>query len=179
MTLARNPGVRDSSALAIVELGTVGVFAAGVASGVAGDAAPWYALAAVLLGLAIRAVDLESCALFLPGGLYGTAREAFGDRASTLAASTLLVDYAIAGALAASAAGHALTRSDDPSTVVAVCVIGAAWLWLRQGRAVSPPLLARAVWISAGVVVVAIVAGMATVLLSGNGGGDMVASSPV
>jgi magnesium transporter len=128
---------------ALAEVGAVGLFAAGVADRLIGDAAPWYLLAAVLLGFAVRAVDLETCALFLPGGAYGAAGQAFGRRASIAAASTLLVDYLVFGALGASAAGHMLTRSNDLATVVAVCVIGGAWWWLRQGRRLPPLLLGR------------------------------------
>jgi magnesium transporter len=146
VTSASHPLFRWSAgatARALVEVGAVGLFAAGVADRLAGDAAPWYLLAAVLLGFAVRAVDLETCALFLPGGAYGAASQAFGRRASVAAASALLVDYLVFGALGASAAGHMLTRSDDLATVVAVCIIGGSWWWLRQGRLLSPSLLGR------------------------------------
>ena len=96
------------TALAFAELGAVGLFAAGVVTRVAGTLAPAYLLVAVVVGFAVRAVDLEGCALFLSGGSYGAARQAFGTRASVLAAAMLLAGYTIFGALAASAAGRAL-----------------------------------------------------------------------
>src|SRR5215510_6351758 len=129
------------TSLAFVELGAVGLFAAGVVERVAGSLAPWYLLAAVLVGFAVRAVDLEGCALFLSGGSYGAARQAFGGRAPVLAAAMLLTGYTITGALAASAAGRALLGGDDVSPLIGAAVIGATWWWLRQGRTFSSRLL--------------------------------------
>src|SRR5437762_1305416 len=94
------------AALVLLELGGAAFFASGVAEQALGPSAPWFVLAAVLLGGALRAVDLESCALFLPGGLYGAVREAFGNQTAKVAASALLVEQLLLGALAASAAGH-------------------------------------------------------------------------
>jgi magnesium transporter len=165
------------SVLALVELGGVALLTAGVASELLGTTAPWYALVVVVLGIAVRAVDLESCALFIPGGSYGAARQAFGDRGSTLAASVLLVDYLLFGALTASAAGQALTRSADPATIVAVGLIGAAWWWLRQGRAIPAWSLGRAVWISAGVLGVAGIIGLIAAFASPNAAGSAAAAA--
>src|SRR5215831_16268836 len=130
------------TALAFVELGAVGLFAAGVVERVAGSLAPWYLLV-VVLGFGVRAVDLEGCALFLSGGSYGAARQAFGPRASVLAAAMLLTGYTIFGALAASAAGRAFFAGDDLAPLIGAAVIGASWWWLRQGRSSSGTLLER------------------------------------
>src|SRR5689334_15904487 len=59
--------------------------------------------------LALRLLDLESCALFTPGGLYGATHQAFTRPASIVAAALLLLEPVIFGALAATAAGHSLT----------------------------------------------------------------------
>jgi hypothetical protein len=53
-------------ATGLIELGVIAFFSAGVAEQSFGMAAPWVVLAAVLLGLALRAADLEGCALFIP-----------------------------------------------------------------------------------------------------------------
>src|SRR5262245_2615160 len=135
------------TALAFVELGAVGLFAAGVVERVAGSLTPWYLLAAVVLGFGLRAVDLEGCALFLSGGSYGAARQAFGSRASVLAAAMLLTGYVIFGALAASAAGRALFAGDDISPVIGAAVVGATWWWLRQGRTFSNAFLERTMFV--------------------------------
>lgn len=149
------------AALALVELGVVAFYASGVAERALGSSAPWFVLAAVVLGLALRAVDLECCALFVPGGVYGTARAALGERASKLAAAAFLVEYLLLGSIAASVAGHYAAAAgtlllgvsrlrsdiatDDLATFVAVCVIGFVWWWQRQGRSLSNDVLTRAV----------------------------------
>jgi magnesium transporter len=158
------------TALALVELGAVGLFAAGVVERVAGSMAPWYLLVAVVVGFAVRAIDLEGCALFLSGGSYGAARQAFGTRASVLAAAMLLTGYAVFGALAASAAGRALLAGDDMAPAIGVAVIGAVWWWLRQGRTFSNTFLERATLAVAGAIAVALACGAIALVFSGPAG---------
>src|SRR5215470_17455890 len=79
------------TALVLLELGGTALFAAGVAERTIGQAAPLFLLAAVLIGWTLRSADLESSALFIPGGLYGTVTQAYGRATARLAASTLLV----------------------------------------------------------------------------------------
>src|SRR5437870_387560 len=101
--------------------------------------APLFLLGAVVAGWAIRSLDLESTALFIPGGLYGATAQAFGKRTSVAAAAALLVESSIFTALAGSVAGHMLAALvgfvpqalgssritvDDLSLTVAVVLIG-------------------------------------------------------
>ena len=44
----------------------------GLAEYAVGPAAPWYVLAAVLLGACVRAVDVEARGLFVRGGLHAS-----------------------------------------------------------------------------------------------------------
>src|SRR5262245_16995150 len=96
--------------LAILLLGTtaMGLFAAGIVDQTWGAAGPWFLTVAVLIGWAVRAVDLENAALFIPGGLYGAAKRAFGPPTARAAAAVILADSLLFSALSASAAGHAL-----------------------------------------------------------------------
>src|SRR5262245_45308368 len=103
-TLLSRISVGRGEALALVEVGTVAFFAAGIAERSLGPTAPLVLLAAVVLGLGLRAVDLETCALFVPGGLYGIVQHALGRSSATVAAAALLVQHLLFGALAASAA---------------------------------------------------------------------------
>ena len=138
------------SALVLVELGCAAFFAAGIAQRAIGDLAPIFLFGAVIVGAVLRAVDLESTALFVPGGLYGMTAQAFSRRVARVAAAALLVEHALLAALAASAAGHLLAALvgfipqafgssritvEDLSMTLAVGLIGAVWLWMRSGRA--------------------------------------------
>jgi len=166
---------RPGTALVLIELGTAGLVAAGIGESLVGTAAPWALLAVVLLGFALRAVDLESGALFIPGGLYGIAGHGFGKRTATFAASVLLLDYAILGAFAASAAGHSFAALgnfipltvprhfalDDISTTVAVVLIGAVWWWLREGRQLSNQIVTRTVGAAVAMLAAVVICGVA------------------
>jgi len=148
-------------ALLLLELGSIGLFAGGVAERTLGASAPWFLLAVVLLGWAVRTVDLENSALFIPGGVYGAAKHALGRRAARVAASTVIVEHLLFGALAASAAGHSLVAVgrllgivpdsiqqisfDDLSTAAGAFLLGVVWLWLRQGRVLPAAIVRRTV----------------------------------
>jgi hypothetical protein len=97
-----------ATARALTELGCAAFFIGGIASAAPGSAGPWAVLAVVLLGVVVRAADIEARALFVRGGLSGSVRETLGDRAATVSASALLVDRLMLGALAAVVAGHYL-----------------------------------------------------------------------
>ena len=150
-----------ATARALVELGIAAFFIAGVAWSSLGAAAPWFVLAAVILGAAIRAADVEARALFVPGGLYGSVRETLGGFAAKVGASALLVDRLVLGPLAAIVAGHyaaALAqmlfgrRATDAGlsgetfpALVAVGLLGGVWWLQRQGRSVPDRAVSRAI----------------------------------
>jgi magnesium transporter len=179
--------------LAVLLLGitAIGLFAAGVADQTWGAAGPWFLSVAVLVGWAVRAVDLENAALFIPGGLYGAARRAFGPRTARAAASVILADSLLFSALSASAAGRALVAVGslvvpalpgspqhislaDITVAIAACLIGAVWLRLRQGRALPATLIRRTVTPVA-VVLILLVAAHAIELLLRGGAASAVA----
>src|SRR5580765_3294119 len=80
-----------AAALAIPDLGFAAFFIAAITTPVLGGSAPWFVLAAVLLGLGCRAIDVESWALFVPGGVPGRVERAFGSRAALVASSAVLL----------------------------------------------------------------------------------------
>src|SRR4249920_1039744 len=86
-----------AAARALVELGCSVFFVSGVVWASAGSAAPWYVLAAAALSLAVRAVDIEARALFVPGGLYGSVREALGRLPAKVAVAAVLVERLVLG----------------------------------------------------------------------------------
>ena len=147
--------------LVLLELGGAAFFASGVAERAVGPTAPWLILAVVLMGILLRAVDLENCGLFIPGGVYGTVKEALGKPVAKVAASALLVQHLVLAALAAVAAGHyaaVLVRPllgagqfpsdmtvNDVASAVAVCLLAFNWWSQRQGRRLSNAGVRRAV----------------------------------
>jgi magnesium transporter len=176
-TLVSYVSVWRAAARALVDLGCGAFFVGGVAMASIGSAAPWYVLAAVALSFAVRAVDLEARALFVPGGLYGSVRDALGRLPAKAAASALIVERLMLGSLASVVAGHyaaalmptladaipgarRLTGNDVP-VAIAVAVLGGVWWLQRQGRLVPERAVSRAVGVSAAVLL-AVVAWAAT-----------------
>jgi magnesium transporter len=160
--------------IAVAQLGIGGLFAIGVAYDTLGPVAAWYLLAATLIGSALRAVDVESYALFIPGGLVGRAREAYGSSAARLALAASLTERVTLAALGAVVAGHYLASlfarppaipllrghltHDLLSALLALTLLCIVWLrerrggtrsWLDIARWVQAPLatlLAIVVW---------------------------------
>ena len=46
-----------------------------------GKAAPWFILAIMLFSYAVRAIYVESCSMFVRGGVYRVVKEAMGGNA--------------------------------------------------------------------------------------------------
>jgi hypothetical protein len=121
---------------------------------------------ACLLGLFVRAIDIESWSLLIPGGLIGRTRQSFGLRASAMTGAVVLTERLLLVALAATVVGHYLAslvrtgitvtgyRSpavDDVSSLVAVALIAFVWIRARLGRDVDPVRIAHAIWIAIGI----------------------------
>ena len=88
--------VRKAAALSIAQLGVAAFFIAGTARAALSDSAPWFVLAAMILAAFVRAIDIESWALLVPGGLVSRAGRAF--------APNLTIEIGKTGAAAGSAA---------------------------------------------------------------------------
>jgi hypothetical protein len=134
--------VWKAAALAIAQLGIGAFFIAGVTSTALGASAAWFVLAATLLAAFVRAIDVESWALLIPGGFVSRVTGAFGMRAAGLAKAAVLVERVLLGALAAIVIGHyvasvsataiagwrftGFVRPEDLATVFAVAVVVSA-----------------------------------------------------
>src|SRR5438046_298190 len=71
-----------------------------------GKAAPWFIFAVLLFSYGMRAVYIESCALFVRGGVYRIVKEALGGFAAKTAVSALLFDYVLTGPISGVSAGQ-------------------------------------------------------------------------
>src|SRR5215203_595346 len=170
--------VWKAAALAIAELSVGAFFVVGLARALAGDWAPWVVLAAGVLSLLARAADIESWALFLPGGLIGRAEHAFGPRASPVTAAAVLVERLVLAALACVLVGHhvadflvaavagwpatARLTSEEVAGVLAVVLLGVLWLRARMGQTLQSRLIARGVWVGVGILTAIVVWGVLT-----------------
>ncbi|HEY2986953.1 MAG TPA: APC family permease [Candidatus Binatia bacterium] len=94
-----------AAAIVLSDLGSSAYYVGGIAEQAIGKAAPWFILAIMLFSYAVRAVYIESCSMFVRGGVYRVVREAMGSAAAKFSVSALLFDYVLTGPISAVSAG--------------------------------------------------------------------------
>ena len=172
-----------AAAFPIAQLGVGAFFIAGVVAATLGNSAPWFVLGATALAVWLRAIDIESWAFLIPGGLVGRVTQAFGGRAARAAMAITLVERLLLGALASIVVGHYIAdvvvmaivglrfegsvAAEDLATLVAVAMIGSLWLRARIGRDFNRDIWTRAVWIGTGIVGLTMVVGVVTLARRG------------
>jgi amino acid transporter len=77
----------------------------GIAETAIGKTAPWFILAIMLFSYAVRAVYIESCSMFVRGGVYRVVHEALGGTLAKFSVSALMFDYVLTGPISAVSAG--------------------------------------------------------------------------
>ena len=97
-----------AAAIVLCDLGSSAFYAGGIAEEAIGKAAPWFILAVMLFSYAVRAVYVESCSMFVRGGVYRVVKESMGGSMAKLSVSALLFDYILTGPISAVAAGQYL-----------------------------------------------------------------------
>ena len=66
----------------------------------------WFILGVMLFSYAVRAVYVESCAMFTRGGVYRVVKEAMGGTLAKLSVSALMFDYILTGPISGVSAGQ-------------------------------------------------------------------------
>src|ERR1700751_5490091 len=69
---------RRAAAIVLNDLASSAYYAGGEAEGYIGKAAPWFILGIMLFSYAVRAIYVESCSMFVRGGVYRVVKEAMG-----------------------------------------------------------------------------------------------------
>jgi magnesium transporter len=160
--------VRNAAALAVAQLGIAAFFISGVTVSELGPSAAWLVIVAASLAVFARALDIESWALLVPGGLVTRVHRAFGARASRVALAATLVERLLLAALACVVLGHyaagvavtsivggritGFVTPEDFATILAVAAVGVLWGRARTGRNISREAIAGAVWTAVGIV---------------------------
>src|SRR6266487_1443109 len=95
-----------AAAIVLNDLGSSAYYVGGIAEKAVGQAAPWFVLAVMLFSYAVRAVYVESCAMFTRGGVYRVVKEAMGGTLARLSVSALMFDYILTGPISGVSAGQ-------------------------------------------------------------------------
>jgi len=95
-----------AAAVILNDLGSSAFYAGGIAEQAIGKSAPWFVLGVMLFAFAVRAVYVESCSMFVRGGVYRVVKEALGGTLAKLSVSALMFDYILTGPVSGVSAGQ-------------------------------------------------------------------------
>src|SRR5262245_47176195 len=95
-----------AAAIVLNDLGSSAYYVGGIAEQAVGLAAPWFILGVMLFSYAVRALYIESCAMFTRGGVYRVVKEAMGGTLAKLSVSALMFDYILTGPISGVSAGQ-------------------------------------------------------------------------
>lgn len=96
------------AAVVLCDMASTAFYIGGIVEQVIGPAAPWFILAVMLFSFAMGSVYIESCSLFVRGGVYRVVKEAIGPLPAKAAVSALLFDYILTGPISSVSAGQYL-----------------------------------------------------------------------
>jgi amino acid transporter len=95
-----------TAAIVLCDLASTAYYIGGIVEGAIGAAAPWFILGVMLFSYAVRSIYIESCSLFVRGGVYRVVKEAMGGFLAKLSVSALMFDYILTGPVSGMSAGQ-------------------------------------------------------------------------
>jgi amino acid transporter len=95
-----------TAAVVLCDLASTAYYIGGIVESAIGPAAPWYILAVMIFSYAVRSVYIESCSLFVRGGVYRVVKEAMGGILAKFSVSALMFDYILTGPTSGVSAGQ-------------------------------------------------------------------------
>src|ERR1700688_3092393 len=97
-----------AAAIVLNDLASSAYYAGGEAEGYIGKTAPWFILAIMLFSYAVRAVYVESCSMFVRGGVYRAVKQSLGGTLAKFSVSALMFDYILTGPISGVSPGQHL-----------------------------------------------------------------------
>src|SRR5437660_10724011 len=85
------------AAIVLSDLASSMFYAGGIAEQAIGPSAAWYVLGVMVFSFAVRSIYMESCSMFVRGGVYVVVRDAIGPVAAKVSVSALVFDYVLTG----------------------------------------------------------------------------------
>jgi amino acid transporter len=95
-----------TAAIVLCDLSSTAYYIGGIVESQIGKAAPWFILAVMVFSYFVRMIYIESCAMFVRGGVYRVVKEAMGGTLAKLSVSALLFDYILTGPTSSVSAGQ-------------------------------------------------------------------------
>ncbi|HEV2233272.1 MAG TPA: APC family permease [Terriglobia bacterium] len=98
----------QAAAIVLNDLASSAFYAGGIAEDAIGPSAPWFILAVMLFAYAVSQMYVESCSMFVRGGVYRVVKEAMGGTLAKFSVSALMFDYILTGPISGVSAGQYL-----------------------------------------------------------------------
>lgn len=137
-----------AAAIVLSDLGSTAFYVGGIVEQAIGRSAPWFVLGVMLFSYAVRALYIESSAMFVRAGVYRVVKEAMGGTLAKLSVSALLFDYVLTGPISGVSAGRYIAGLANDllarggltfrfsealvATIVALAITG--YFWRRNTR---------------------------------------------
>src|ERR1700681_91538 len=97
-----------AAAIVLNDLGSSAFYAGAISEQAIGRSAAWFILAIMLFAYAVRSMYIESCSMFVRGGVYRVVKEAMGGTLAKFSVSALMFDYILTGPISGVSAGRYL-----------------------------------------------------------------------
>src|SRR5690242_6111401 len=173
-----------AAAIVLADMASSAYYVGGIAETAIGKAAPWFILAIMLFSYAVRAIYIESCSMFVRGGVYKVVHEALGGTLAKFSVSALMFEYVLTSPISGVSAGLYLgglinaagehfgiagMRVNAPYFAAVFAAAVALYFWLKNiiGIHESSEKALRIMQITTVMVVILIVWCVATILKSG------------
>ena len=172
-----------AAAIVLNDLGSSAFYAGAIAEQAIGKAAPWFILAIMLFSYAVRSMYIESCSMFVRGGVYRVVKEAMGSTLAKFSVSALMFDYILTGPISGVSAGQYLTGFlndlfarmhwnlvlpiNATSAIVAIVITVYFWWENIKGIPESSGKALRIMYVTTAMVVVMIVWCLVTISMRG------------
>src|SRR3954465_2245496 len=95
-----------AAAIVLNDMGSTAFYIGGIVEQALGKSAPWFILGIMVFSYIVRAVYIESSAMFVRGGVYPVVKGAMGGALAKLSLSALLFAYVLTGPISGVSAGQ-------------------------------------------------------------------------
>jgi amino acid transporter len=139
-----------AAAIVLADLGSTAFYVGGIVEQAVGKSAPWFILGVMIFSYAVRALYIESSAMFVRGGVYRVVKEAMGGTLAKLSVSALLFDYILTGPISGVSAGSYIAglindvllrsgvsgRVPEEATAAVIAILITLYFWWRNTRGI-------------------------------------------
>jgi amino acid transporter len=139
-----------AAAIVLADLGSTAFYVGGIVEQAIGKSAPWFILGVMIFSYAVRALYIESSAMFVRGGVYRVVKEAMGGTLAKLSVSALLFDYVLTGPISGVSAGSyivglaneilgragVVARLPEGQTAALIAILITLYFWWRNTRGI-------------------------------------------